>query len=60
MAAVELAKAAHCKTVSLAHSSPTAELALMVDASAEHVGASLEQQAAASRAWQLLGLFLKN
>ncbi len=41
-------KAALCKTVSLAHPSLTAELALMVDASAEHVGVSLQQQATAS------------
>ncbi len=38
--------AALCKTVSLAHPSPTAKLALMVDALAEHVGATLQQRAA--------------
>jgi hypothetical protein len=46
--------------VSLAHPSATAELALMVDASAEHVGASLQQQAAGGEAWQPLGFFSKN
>jgi len=37
-------KAALCKTVSLAHPSVTAELALMVDASAEQVDTSLHQR----------------
>jgi hypothetical protein len=45
-AAFTAVKAALCKTVNLAHPSPTTELALMVDASAEHVGASLQQRAA--------------
>ncbi len=58
-AAFAAAKAALCKTVSLAHPSPTAELALMVDASAEHVGASLQQRAVAGGPWQPLGFFSK-
>jgi cleavage and polyadenylation specificity factor subunit 1 len=45
--------------VSLAHPSPTTELALMVDASAEHVGASLQQRTAAGGPWQPLGFFSK-
>ncbi len=53
------AKAALCKTVSLAHPSPTAKLALMVKASAEHVGASLQQQGAGSGPWQPLSFFSK-
>jgi hypothetical protein len=60
VAAFAAAKAALCKTVSLAHPSPTAELALMVDASAEHVGASLQQHPAAGGPWQPLGFFSKN
>jgi hypothetical protein len=59
-AAFLAAKAAFCKTVSLAHPSATAELALIVDASAEHVGASLQQQAAEGGAWQPLSFFSKN
>ncbi len=58
-AAFAAAKAALCKTVSLAHPSPTAELALMVDASAEHVGASLQQRTAAGGPWQPLSFFSK-
>ncbi len=40
-AAFQAAKAALCKAVSLAHPSASAKLALMVDASVEHVGAFL-------------------
>jgi hypothetical protein len=46
-AAFLAAKAALCKSVSLAHPSATAELALMVDALGKHVGASLQHRAAA-------------
>jgi hypothetical protein len=53
-AAFQAAKAAVCKTVSLAHPSASAMLALMVDASAEHVGASLQQRTAVTAAWQPL------
>jgi hypothetical protein len=59
-AAFLASKAALCKTVSLAHPSATAELALMVDSSAEHVGASLPQRAAAGDSWQPQGFFPKN
>jgi hypothetical protein len=58
-AAFAAAKAALCKKVSLAHPSPTGELALMVDASAEHVGAPLQQRAAVSGPWQPLVFFSK-
>jgi hypothetical protein len=58
-AAFAPAKAALCKTVSLGHPSPSAKLALMVDASAEHAGASMQQRAAAGRPWQPLGFFSK-
>jgi hypothetical protein len=50
-------KAALCKTVQLAHPSPAAELALMVDASADHVGAALHQRLDTSSPWQPLGFF---
>jgi hypothetical protein len=53
-------KAALCKMVSLAHPSATAELALMVDASAEHVGASFPQQAAVGDSWLPLCFSQKN
>jgi hypothetical protein len=57
-AAFAAAKAALCKTVGLAHPSPTPELALMLDASAEHVGVSLQQRAAAARPLAAARFFL--
>jgi transposase InsO family protein len=55
--AFEASKASLCKTVQLAHPSPAAELALMVDASADHVGAALHQRGAPTSPWQPLGFF---
>ena len=54
-AAKEALKAATC----LAFPRQQAELALMVDASAEHVGASLQQRAGRSGPWEPLGFFSK-
>jgi hypothetical protein len=58
-AAFQAAKAALCKTVSLAHPSASAMLALMVDASAEHVCTSLQQRMAVTAAWQPLVFIYK-
>jgi len=41
----------------LAFPRPQAELSLMVDASAEHVGAALQQRVAPVAPWELLGFF---
>ena len=38
---------------------PQAELALMVDASSEHVGAAIQQRAAPAAPWELLRFFPK-
>ncbi len=54
--AVHAAKAALSKATLLAHPLPAAELGLAVDASADHVGAVLQQRTAA---WQPLGFFSK-
>ena len=43
----------------LAYPRRQAELALMVDPSAEHVGAALQQRTSPSAAWQPLGFFSK-
>jgi hypothetical protein len=43
----------------LAHPSQHAELAVVVDASASHVGAALQQRSSATAAWQPLGFFSK-
>jgi RNase H-like domain found in reverse transcriptase/Reverse transcriptase (RNA-dependent DNA polymerase)/Integrase zinc binding domain len=59
LAAVDAAKQAVAAATDLAHPVQGAELALFVDASAEHVGAVLQQKIAASTAWQPLGFFLK-
>jgi hypothetical protein len=52
-------KQALAKAALLAHPSPGAEIALMVDASSCHVGASLQQRSSAPVAWQTLGFFSK-
>jgi len=54
-AAKEALRAATC----LAFPRQQAELALMVDASAEHVGAALQQRAGANQPWEPLGFFSK-
>ena len=53
------AKAALCKAALLAHPQQGWELAVMVDASADHVGAALQQRAAPSSPWQPLAFFSK-
>jgi hypothetical protein len=55
--AVKAAKAALSKAALLAHPDPQAELALAVDASAEHVGAALQQRRSSAAPWQPLGFF---
>jgi cleavage and polyadenylation specificity factor subunit 1 len=55
--AVSKAKAAVAST--LAHPTIGAELSLAVDASADHVGAALQQRSSAAAAWQPLGFFSK-
>ncbi len=57
MAAFKAAKAALQKATKLAYPQQGAELALMVDASADHMGAALQQRTAAG--WQPLGFFSK-
>jgi len=53
------AKDALRSAAGLAFPRPLAELALMVDASAEHVGESLQQWAAPAAPWEPLGFFSK-
>jgi putative transposase len=57
--AFEAAKAALATAAELAHPQRGAELALMVDASAEHMGAALQQRLSPLAAWQLLGFYSK-
>ena len=45
------------RKVELVHPCPRAQLSLCVDASADHVGAVLQQRASPSAAWQALGFF---
>jgi hypothetical protein len=52
-------KHALAKAALLAHPSPGAEVALMVDASGYHVGAALQQRTSAEAAWQPLGFYSK-
>jgi RNase H-like domain found in reverse transcriptase len=52
-------KAALAAVTLLAQPLEKAELALMVDASADHVGAALHQRTSPHAAWQPLGFFLK-
>jgi transposase InsO family protein len=57
--AFEAAKAALAAAAELAHPQHGAELALMVDASAEHMGAALQQRLSPLAAWQPLGFYSK-
>ena len=56
-AAFEAAKSALAAAALLRHPIQGASLALMVDASADHVGAALQQRVSPSSAWQPLGFF---
>ena len=56
-AAFQAAKDALRSAAGLAFPRPQAELALMVDASAEHVGAALQQRTAPTAPWEPLGFF---
>jgi len=58
-AALVAAKAALQVATNLAYPRTGAELALAVDASADHVGAALQQRASPAAAWQPLGFFSK-
>jgi hypothetical protein len=57
--AVNKAKAAVAAATALAHPAVGAELSLVVDASADHVGAALQQRPTAAADWQPLGFFSK-
>jgi hypothetical protein len=57
--AFQEAKAALRKATHLAYPKAGAEMALMVNASAIHVGAALQQRESAAAAWQPLGFFSK-
>jgi hypothetical protein len=57
--AFKTAKAAVATATHLVHPSPGAEICLMVDASADHVGAALQQRFSPSAGWQPLGFFSK-
>ncbi len=52
-------KEALAKAALLAHPSPGAEVALMVDTSGYHMGAALQQRNSAAAAWQPLGFYSK-
>ena len=58
-AAFQAAKDALRSATRLAFPRPQAELALMVDASSEHVGTALQQQATPATPWEPLGFFSK-
>ena len=58
-ATFEVAKVALQVATLLVYPKRQAELALMVDASAEHVGAALQQRTTPAAAWQPLSSFLK-
>jgi hypothetical protein len=55
--AFQVAKEALCSATDLAFPRPQAELALMVDVSADHVGAVLQQRATPAKPWEPLGFF---
>jgi len=55
--AFQAAKDALRSAAGLAFPRPQAELALMVDASAEHVGAALQQRTSPTAPWEPLGFF---
>jgi hypothetical protein len=58
-AAFSAAKAALAGCVRLIHPTPGAEVALHVDASAEHIGAALQQRPHPAAPWRPLGFFSK-
>ena len=57
--AFQAARSALGKATHLAYPKQEAEIALMVDASANHVGAALQQRAGPSAPWEPLGFFSK-
>jgi hypothetical protein len=57
--AFKTAETAVATATYLVHPSPGAEICLMVDASADHVGAALQQRSSPSAGWQPLGFFSK-
>ena len=57
--AFQAAKAALRKATHLTYPKAGAEMALMVDASAAHIGAALQQRESATAAWQPLSFFSK-
>jgi hypothetical protein len=57
--AFKTAKASVAAATCLVHPSPKAEVYLMVDASADHVGATLQQRTSPSAGWRPLGFFSK-
>jgi len=59
LAAFRAAKEALQSATGLAFPRPQAELALMVDASAEHVGAALQQRTTTAAPWKPLWFFSK-
>ncbi len=58
VAAVDAARTALGAAVLLAHLQQDQELAVMVDASADHVGAGLQQRRSMAADWQPLAFFL--
>ena len=56
-AAFQAVKDALAAAVQLSYPTPGAELALATDASADHVGATLQQRSSATAPWQPLGFF---
>jgi cleavage and polyadenylation specificity factor subunit 1 len=58
-AAFTAAKKMLAAATRLAHPNPAAQLSLAVDASATHVGASLQQKSPGSAAWEPLGFYSK-
>jgi len=57
MGAFQAAKEALATATILAHPQEKADLALMVDASADHVGAALQQRSSSAAPWEPLGFF---
>jgi hypothetical protein len=59
VAAFIAAKAALCAATTLVHPDPAADISIMVDASATHVGAVLQQRRRGAHLWDPLGFFSK-
>jgi len=59
VAAFIAAKAALCAATTLVHPDPAADISIMVDASATHVGAVLQQRRQGAHLWDPLGFFSK-